>query len=52
MKTLRITALLAFAVATMTAQEKQQDTTSVETLEEVLVQSVRVKADSPITHSW
>lgn len=51
MKTLRITALLAFAVATMTAQEKQQDTTSVETLEEVLVQSVRVKADSPITHS-
>jgi|TARA_R110002020_G_scaffold103640_2_gene242758 iron complex outermembrane receptor protein len=51
MKTLRITAILAFAVATMTAQEKQQDTTSVETLEEVLVQSVRVKADSPITHS-
>ena len=33
------------------AQETAIDTTKVETLNEVLVQAVRVKADSPITHS-
>ena len=33
------------------AQEKKQDTTKVETLEEVLVRAVRVNATSPITHS-
>jgi len=33
------------------AQEKQQDTTKVEQLEEVLVKAVRVNATSPITHS-
>lgn len=33
------------------AQEKQQDSTKVETLDEVLVKSVRVEATSPITHS-
>ncbi len=33
------------------SQEKQQDSTKLETLDEVLVRSVRVKADSPITHS-
>ncbi|MDJ0646120.1 MAG: TonB-dependent receptor [Flavobacteriaceae bacterium] len=33
------------------AQEKKQDTTSVEKLDEVVVKAVRVKATSPITHS-
>ncbi|MEO6348023.1 MAG: TonB-dependent receptor [Aquaticitalea sp.] len=33
------------------AQETQQDSTKVETLDEVLVKSVRVNATSPITHS-
>ncbi|TYB78988.1 TonB-dependent receptor [Bizionia myxarmorum] len=33
------------------AQEKPKDSTKLETLDEVLVRSVRVKADSPITHS-
>jgi len=33
------------------SQEKPQDSTKLETLDEVLVRSVRVKADSPITHS-
>ncbi len=33
------------------AQQTPIDTTNVNTLEEVLLQSVRVKADSPITHS-
>ncbi|MCA0152161.1 TonB-dependent receptor [Winogradskyella vincentii] len=35
----------------MFAQEKQQDSTKVEKLDEVLVKSVRVDAKSPITHS-
>jgi len=51
MKTLRTVTIALFATTVGLAQEKQQDSTSVETLEEVLVQSVRVKADSPITHS-
>lgn len=33
------------------AQEKQQDSTKTETLDEVLVKAVRVNATSPITHS-
>lgn len=51
MKTLRTITIALFATAAGLAQEKKQDSTSIETLEEVLVQSVRVKADSPITHS-
>ena len=51
MKTLQTIAIALVATTTVLAQEKQQDSTSVETLEEVLVQSVRVDADSPITHS-
>ncbi len=51
MKTLRTITIALLATAAGVAQEKQKDSTSVETLEEVLVQSVRVKADSPITHS-
>lgn len=39
------------AALPMSAQEQVQDTTKVESLEEVLVRSVRVDADSPITHS-
>tara|TARA_R110002049_G_scaffold37208_2_gene117549 strand:- start:1396 stop:3564 length:2169 start_codon:yes stop_codon:yes gene_type:complete len=31
--------------------QKQQDSTNIETLDEVLVNAVRVNADSPITHS-
>ncbi len=34
-----------------TDSEKQQDSTKIETLDEVLLKSVRVDADSPITHS-
>jgi iron complex outermembrane receptor protein len=33
------------------SQEKQQDSTKIETLDEVLVKAVRVNATSPITHS-
>ncbi len=33
------------------SQEKEQDTTKIEILDEVLVNAVRVNADSPITHS-
>lgn len=51
MKTLRTLAIALIATTASLAQEKQKDSTSIETLEEVLVQSVRVKADSPITHS-
>ncbi len=51
MKKLLSTITLSFLVFTLTAQEKIQDTTKVETLDEVLVKSIRVDADSPITHS-
>ncbi|WP_092205928.1 TonB-dependent receptor [Bizionia echini] len=46
--------LLSFFLTTsfgMFSQEKPQDSTKLETLDEVLVRSVRVQADSPITHS-
>jgi len=43
--------ILGFIVFTISAQEKVIDSTKVETLDEVLVKSVRVLADSPITHS-
>lgn len=33
------------------SQKKQQDSTEVQTLDEVLVKAIRVDADSPITHS-
>lgn len=39
-------------ISTITfAQEKQKDSTDVETLDEVLINAVRVNADSPMTHS-
>lgn len=44
--------MMALAAITATAQQTTViDTTKVESLDEVLVRSVRVKADSPITHS-
>lgn len=55
MKKVSISAILIFLTLAVSAQEttqhQTQDTTAVETLEEVLVQAVRVEADSPITHS-
>lgn len=55
MKKLLITAVFTSLFITVSAQEthltKSQDTTKTQTLDEVLVQAVRVKADSPITHS-
>ena len=43
--------LVLFLTITTYAQEKQQDSTKVEKLDEVLVKAVRVEASSPITHS-
>lgn len=40
-----------FSLCSAYGQEKQQDTTKVEKLDEVLVKSVRVKEKAPITHS-
>lgn len=55
MKKVSISAILIFLTLAVSAQEttqhQTQDTTAVETLDEVLVQAVRVEADSPITHS-
>ena len=46
-------AFLVFIVLSnvVVAQEKQQDSTKIEVLDEVLVTAVRVNATSPITHS-
>src|SRR5690554_572161 len=41
---------LLFTISSF-SQEKQQDSTKLETLDEVLVKAVRVNATSPITHS-
>ena len=53
MKKLLFPTALMFLSAVLSAQElsRTQDTTKVETLDEVLVQSVRVDKDSPVTHS-
>ncbi|MBK5212621.1 MAG: TonB-dependent receptor [Flavobacteriaceae bacterium] len=55
MKKLLISAVFASLFFTISAQEipqtKSQDSTKIETLDEVLVKAVRVDADSPITHS-
>lgn len=51
MKKLLITTVFTSLFITVSAQEKTQDSTKIETLDEVLVQAVRVDADSPITHS-
>ncbi|PVW15361.1 TonB-dependent receptor [Marixanthomonas spongiae] len=51
MKSLFISAALFTTTLAAIAQEKEQDSTKVESLEEVFIQAVRVDADSPITHS-
>jgi len=51
MKKLLSTIALSLLFFSLSAQEKVQDSIKVETLEEVLVQSIRVDADAPITHS-
>ena len=50
MKNLLFLTLLIVSVC-LKAQEKKQDTTKVEKLDEVLVKAVRVKANAPVTHS-
>ncbi|WP_055434729.1 TonB-dependent receptor [Lacinutrix algicola] len=49
----KTTLFLAFTVLALNsfAQEIKQDSTKIETLDEVLVSAVRVKADAPVTHS-
>ena len=51
MKSLFISAALLTTTIAAIAQETEQDSTKVESLEEVFIQAVRVDADSPITHS-
>mgnify|MGYP003662933161 FL=1 len=51
MKKLLITTVCTSLFITVSAQEKTQDSTKIEALDEILVQAVRVDADSPITHS-
>ncbi|WP_298548477.1 TonB-dependent receptor [uncultured Aquimarina sp.] len=53
MKNLLFCLTILFLSTTLFAQEKQKDsiTSEIEKLDEVLVKSVRVDADSPITHS-
>ena len=45
------TVALSLLFFSLSAQEKVQDSTTIEILDEVLVKSIRVDADSPITHS-
>src|SRR5690606_32863446 len=55
MKKVSISAILIFLTLAVSAQETTQhhtqDTTAVETAEEVWVHAGRIEADSPITHS-
>ena len=51
MKKILITAVFTTLFLNLSAQEKVQDSTSIEALDEVLIRSVRVDADSPVTHS-
>lgn len=46
-----IFAALCISAAVAQVPTKVQDSTKIENLEEVLIQNIRVKADSPITHS-
>src|SRR5690606_30519471 len=48
---LHIFLLFLFFVFSALSQGKQQDSTQLETLDEVLAKAVRVNATSPITHS-
>jgi iron complex outermembrane receptor protein len=51
MKRIILSISLGLFFLNASAQEKVQDTTKTEKLEEVFIKSVRVAADSPITHS-
>lgn len=51
MKKVLFSSIFLLACTIASSQEKVTDSTKVENLEEVLVKSVRVDADSPITHS-
>ena len=51
MKKLLSTVALCLMLVNLNAQEKIQDTIKTQTLDEVLVKSIRVDTDSPITHS-
>ncbi|MFT5985655.1 MAG: iron complex outermembrane receptor protein, partial [Planctomycetota bacterium] len=51
MKNSVISAAIMLVAFSASSQVKVQDTTKVEKLEEVFIKSVRVAADSPITHS-
>lgn len=43
--------IFLLSAAILQAQEKLQDTTKIQALEQVYLNGVRVAADSPITHS-
>ncbi len=51
MKKLLFTVALSLMLVNLNAQEKIQDTIKTQILDEVLVKSIRVDTDSPITHS-
>lgn len=51
MKKLLCTVALSLMLINLNAQEKIQDTIKTQILDEVLVKSIRVDTDSPITHS-
>ena len=51
MKELLCTVALSLMLVNLNAQEKIQDTIKTQILDEVLVKSIRVDTDSPITHS-
>jgi len=51
MKKIIIIATLGLLYLNLNAQEVLTDSTTVQTLDEVLIKSIRVEADSPITHS-
>ena len=51
MKNIFVSVISLLLFSNLSAQEKIRDTTKVESLDEVLIRSVRVGADSPFTHS-
>jgi len=51
MKNLFVVVSVLLSTMTVMSQEQTKDSTKVEKLDEVLVQAVRVKAESPITHT-
>ena len=51
MKKILISISIGLIFINLSAQETVKDSTTVQTLDEVLVKSIRVDADSPITHS-